>query len=541
MKRPCFLFNIFLFVFILFGCNKNKIILNPDYENRTLGYSSFGIDRIELTDTATIFEISLYNQPGYWVAIPASTKLIGRSTGKEYHLKWMEGLAPDIMMHVDSTGFYSTKLFFEPLDVSDTKIDLIEEGAPVIKGIKLYDDSKDKIKTTLTGSLNALGASWILCFPQEPVNEKEVYIIPVRDGKFRYDFFTDQPLIFYVFIGKEYIEGGIEGGPSFWSEGGEIKLDFNGDSSNDFTISGGPLTQEIIDFKARQELFDDSLYYAIPDLRDYRLLKKNKKFYTPVYYSLKEKIKKETVGWKRVQLYNQLYNLNGSDMLLSEEGKKAILKYQEYMDLHYKSINKLRRNYFIREYSDPTLTGLYKIFDEVKDNDSNIDFYLDFFNKFYPDTFTYHPYYTYIKEISDLVAPVKGNHFINVTLPDKTGEKKSLMELLEGKSALIDIHSEDCFSSNEYIDSLIPVYEKFHDKGFEIVSIILDNDSIEGKKETDYAWTVLIDPNDKSGAWTKYRLGEENSKSILVNKDGLIETVNPTVKDVKNYLNTNLK
>ena len=68
---------------LLFACNKTVVIEYPDYDtNGGDGDISFSINRIELTDDATIFDMSFYHFPGYWVRVDSDTKLIGVNTGK---------------------------------------------------------------------------------------------------------------------------------------------------------------------------------------------------------------------------------------------------------------------------------------------------------------------------------------------------------------------------------------------------------------------------------------------------------------------------
>ena len=218
----------FITVFCILSCDKSKVIIHPEFDTNSIKSSNYGIDRIELNDTSTIIDMTLYHLPDFWVRITSPTKLRGTTSEKEYPLKFIEGLAPDIMVHVDSTGFLKARLFFDPIDASDSAVDLYMEGQYLYNGIKLYEDTVGKIKTTLTGTLDAMGASWLIVKVNNPEASHKYYIMPVRDGKFNYDIFTDQPLVCEVFIGKEYLEYFLEGFPEFWSEGGVINLDFEG-------------------------------------------------------------------------------------------------------------------------------------------------------------------------------------------------------------------------------------------------------------------------------------------------------------------------
>ena len=528
---------LIIFTIAVAGCKKNRIIDHPEFESNLLITSSYGIDRIELTDSTTIVDVTIYNQPGYWVAISPSVKLKGRKTGRDYRLKWMEGIAPDIMVHVDSTGYYSAKLIFEPIMASDSLVDLIDEEEFKFKGIKLYDDSKGKIKTKLSGTLKSMGASWLLVKKHEHEKEGKEYKIPVRDGKFDYDIFTDEPLVFTVLIGKEVLENSVEKIPVFWSEGGEIKLNFIDGSSKNFTIEGGELTKESYDFNARIDSLRNLYINSIPEISRYTSLKKNQKFYIPEFYSLKDSLKKAVEGWKRRKFIMSLYELQSSDSMITPAGKEAIRIMSEYMDIHQDSLDAIEKEFLDKELSKPTMAALFYIYNDVSSSNSDVDINLERFNKFYLDTFTNSSYHKYIKELAGLIAPIPGNHIVNVSLPDKKGKTLSLSELIEGKRCLLIICND--VLPKEKLEELKSIYNKYQDDNFEIVCIIIEEEKPDKEslaKISSLPWPLLYDKNGKVGVGRKYQLGNDRYKTFLINESGFINSVNPSQKEIENYL-----
>lgn len=396
----------FLFlIFLVLGCKRNRVINQPDFD--TSNRESLGIDRIELTDTATILDVSLYNVPGFWVNVTSGIKLIGTTTGKEYALKSMIDMAPDVLIHVDSMGFFSGRILFEPIDEEDKEIDLTDSDGTNIQGIKLYDVSENKIRTHLTGTLEGMGNSWLIAKEIKNLDYGKTYVIPVRDGKFDYDIYTDYPYVFVVYGGKEsreWIEGSSSELPIFWSEGGNIRLNFHDDSSKGFSIEGGPLTKEMTEYYKKEDDFQDNINKSIPELERYYRLKDQKLLYIPEYYTLLDSFKNSTLGNERIRLRNEfyaLYQMNGEDEYLppySEEGKKAATAFQKYMALHEDSIEKLHDAFIAKELIQPSMTHLFEIYGNVnafKDIDRN----LNWFKTYYADTFTYHPYHKYLMEM----------------------------------------------------------------------------------------------------------------------------------------------
>ena len=76
---------------------------------------------------------------------------------------------------------------------------------------------KGKIKTNISGTLDYFGGSWLrITEAGDNLRYGKTYIVPVRDGKFSYDIYTDYPRLFHVMIGKEYRSSSVVIA-NFWS------------------------------------------------------------------------------------------------------------------------------------------------------------------------------------------------------------------------------------------------------------------------------------------------------------------------------------
>lgn len=107
----------FILALLLFACNKTVVIEQPDYDaNGGDSDITFSIDRIKLTDSATILDMSFYHFPGYWVRIDSDTKLIGVNTGKVYSLFKIKGMQPDTTEWMQKEAFRNARLYFEPIN-----------------------------------------------------------------------------------------------------------------------------------------------------------------------------------------------------------------------------------------------------------------------------------------------------------------------------------------------------------------------------------------------------------------------------------------
>lgn len=92
--------------------------------------STIDIDKVELTDSATVLTVKATFIPHYWIKIASGTHLV--ADGKEYAMTNAEGIEPDKEFWMPDDGKTEFKLFFKPLPFSTKTFDFIEgddEGA----------------------------------------------------------------------------------------------------------------------------------------------------------------------------------------------------------------------------------------------------------------------------------------------------------------------------------------------------------------------------------------------------------------------------
>lgn len=532
---------LFISLFLLISCQNSDIVKMPDTDSHLSGHPML-IEQVELTDSATIFDVIFYHVPGFWWRVPKETFLYGNSTGKKYNLKFIEGLAPDVRVHVDSTGFLSARLFFDPLDPSDKIVDYIEENEGfLIKNIKLYNDNAGKIKTNISGNLNAFGVSWLILRIRDHYGSanNKTYIVPIKDGHFNFDLYTDFPRYSIIWIGKEILEGYAEHSVSFMSEGGKIIIDFHNLNGSDPEVKGGNLTSELIDFKNRERAFDDSINMIYPQIRHYIELSQSNKLYTPEFYAIQKRLSNSSNGAERLRLQKEISLLNQSEELLSQEGKEAINDYEKFMEKHKFLIRNKRRKFLEQESTKPTLAQLSNLYFEVLDEEDT-DWALNLFNKNFRNYEFKHPYHDYLKEISEIISPSIGNHFINFKIKDTQGNTSTLKDLIKDKTGLLIFTQNENDVKQENLNFLPALYDKYKDKGLEILVISdLEKSQIESPPlPASFPKRIMTDWEQEDIKY-KYYLEDSVQKIFLIDRDGLIIAVNPTLKQIEDYLHKN--
>ena len=92
---------------------------------------------------------------------------------------------------------------------------------------------------------------------------------------------------------------------------------------------------------------------------------------------------------------------------------------------------------------------------------------------------------------------------------------------------------------------MIPVYEKYKDKGFTVIgvaSIQKNTKQLKIALEMDkYPWLNLIEIDNKNGIWSKYNISNSGGYTWLVDSEGKILAIHPSAEEVDKILEGLLK
>ena len=144
--KKCIIFT--LCVLGMFGCGQKRpaIIERPVFEVRNSG--TLEIDKIEMSDSNTVFYIDAYFRPGNWIRIDTETYICESGSSEKLNVCGAEGIQLSEETYMPESGTISFKLFFPPLKPDITKIDFIESDCPdcfKIWGIHLLPNAKIKM------------------------------------------------------------------------------------------------------------------------------------------------------------------------------------------------------------------------------------------------------------------------------------------------------------------------------------------------------------------------------------------------------------
>ena len=236
--------------------------------------------------------------------------------------------------------------------------------------------------------------------------------------------------------------------------------------------------------------------------------------------------------------YNRLMALQDS---ISEMEQKIFSLYSEW------ELDRMRTH--------KSLAALQKITAELESEIGNITIfgagdslnpvYLELFNEYkeiYPDN----PMVRSIeRKLAVMTSLQPGKPAPDFSAPSLDGNRYSLSGLIEGRIAVLDCWASWCAPCRRHSIELIPVYEKYKDKGFIVVGVAREYKTLDDMKaaiESDgYPWIQLYDLDGAEGVWSLYGLSDAGGGIFLIDKDGKIVKHVQEIKEVEEYLEEKLK
>jgi len=151
-----------------------------------------------------------------------------------------------------------------------------------------------------------------------------------------------------------------------------------------------------------------------------------------------------------------------------------------------------------------------------------------------------HPGHPYNKLASDLLATEEnigiGKEYVDFSAPDLEGRTKDLSGLIDGKIALLDLWATWCGPCIAKSRTMVPVYEKYKDKGFTIIGVageFKDTEKLKSFLEKEkWQWPQLVELDRQNRIWNKYGIDNSGGGLILIDVNGKIIAKNPTAEEV---------
>jgi thiol-disulfide isomerase/thioredoxin len=139
-------------------------------------------------------------------------------------------------------------------------------------------------------------------------------------------------------------------------------------------------------------------------------------------------------------------------------------------------------------------------------------------------------------------APKKGQVAPQIELPDAQGMPLALSSL-RGKIVLIDCWASWCGPWRRANKSMLPIYQQYQSKGFEIYGISLDDSATEWLNAV-AADKIQWKQVREAGGWnapisTAWRIAQIPT-TFLLDQQGVVVAIDPSPEQVRTYLRKHL-
>lgn len=171
--------------------------------------------------------------------------------------------------------------------------------------------------------------------------------------------------------------------------------------------------------------------------------------------------------------------------------------------------------------------------------DAVTSFLIRSYQQTYGKRYRQHPYHASIQSSLQSLTLQPGNQYIDyaVSLPD--GKQAALSTLFTGEIIYIDLWASWCGPCRRHAKALMPIYEKYKDKGFQIIGIARESKAEDMQKaiqKDGYPWPCLLELNDQHQIWLKNGISNSAGGGFLITKAGKILAVYPSAEETERIL-----
>lgn len=403
-------------------------------------------------------------------------------------------------------------------------------------------NTQAQLKVKLSGVVQDRKSDTLLLSPVTSSirDVSKIISIPILNGKFEYDLNAAQVEAYQLVFLDELQAGGWK--PIiFFPDTTNVQFILNPmDSFEANVIAGGQANKSY--FKIKNKIKDRFLASSTLISNQRKELMDAKNYRSKEHAAVIVKLSAAKSQDEKLPIYDELEELRKTGAEYTEAGRAVILKFDslatEMTKFKYEQMDKSTdfATYYLL-WQDAT--------SEAKVNRNVAEIVLQKYPVF-KAAFPNHPYTKQIADVLEaMVKIVPGNRFVDFTAATLDGKSHTLSEEIKGKVAIIDLWASWCGPCIAKAKALVPVYQKYKNKGFTIVGIAREFKNLDALKfrlgQEKFSWLQLTELNDKNGIWRKYAVADGGGIQVLVDQEGRVLKVNPTAEEVENYIQKLLK
>lgn len=358
----------------------------------------------------------------------------------------------------------------------------------------------------VTGRVEDPKEKYVLIFEDFEALRADRFIkVPIRNGRFICDIQTKKPKCYSVVLESEHEKGTMRVA-DFIIEPADVQISIpRASDKGDDVIrisSRGPENMMAMRYIA----FRDSLFEAYePRLRSLEAT-------PPAATDTSREERAE--GQSMREKYDKLYDEMG-------------LKKAEWLAEHpsFYSLSRIYRD--LTAFTPPQTRARM------------IEVYYNLLANLFPQ----HPYHSTILNEAAAAQLKPGFRYIDYIVPDGRGNEVMLSSLYKGKLIYIDLWASWCGPCRNHAKSLIPVYNKYKDRGFQIISFARETRKgamEEAAAQDGYPWTSTAEINDEYRIWERNGVNNTAGGGFLIDEHGIILAVYPSAEELEAILKRRL-
>lgn len=503
----------------------------------------------------TVFDVTVYNRPGYWIQLSSAGVLRGCQTGKTYRMVKAEGFEMDKQVVMPDSGCRDFKCYFEPIDARDRTVHWIdEENDTLFTALNVRPVSRSKemfacrIKGTVAGERPCVR---LLFYDFDQDNRvRPPLSIPVRGNRFDYTYYTDKPEVKVLTKWEEYYLDCAWRVMPFFVEQGENEITILPESPDLDLRRATAANQEWKRIRQETDRREsecqlDEYYKIMSEMSSQQVL-------TPEAFALHGQLqtlyeKMEKQGEDKT-LRDSIYLLYKQRTKLKEAKKMYSPEYTQLLENIDRIRSLVNRTMVTQMSKSPSLPALYRLYqltaEAVNKNSPELRPYYQIYQRSFAPLWSEHPLGKHLEYMTQAGIQMKvGEQYPLFEARDLDGKQVSVNGLIKGKWALIDLWASWCGPCRQHSEDMIPVYRKFAGKGFTVVGIAREQnvaDALEAIREDGYPWVQLIDLRDEFALWLRHGIGNAGGSTFLVNPEGKIVAIHPSAEEVEAILEQHL-
>lgn len=525
-----------------------------DYPGSLNHQDCIEVYRIATDQKQAIFDVTVYYQPGYWFRLSSAGVLHGCQTGKTYRMVKAEGFELDQQVVMPDSGCRDFKCYFEPIDARDKTVHWIDRKNDTLftaLNVRPLSRSNEmfacRIKGTVAGEKPCVR---LLFYDFDQDNRvRPPLSIPVRGNRFDYTYYTDKPEVKILTKWNEYMEGSWYVIP-FFVEQGENEITILSESQD---LELHRVTAANQEWKRIRQETDrresecqlDEYYKIIGEMSSQQAL-------TPEAFALHEQLqtlyeKMEKQGEDKT-LRDSIYLLYKQRTKLKEANKMYSHEYTQLLENIDRIRSLVNRTMVTQMSKSPSLPALYRLYqltaEAVNKNSPELRPYYQIYQRSFAPLWSEHPLGKHLEYMTKAGIQMKvGEQYPLFEARDLDGKQVSVNGLIKGKWALVDLWASWCGPCRKNSKQMIPVYQKYADKGFTVVGIAREqnvSDALEAIRKDGYPWVQLIDLRDEFCIWLRHGTENAGGSTFLVNPEGKIVAIHPSAEEVEAILEQHL-